>query len=88
MALKVTLIDEDANAMAIYLAQHGDAHYDRMVIISEPFGRIFEKWCSDMGSGPVDEQFLGVREEKIDMDDANDVVINEVEDGEDNLVNF
>ncbi|KAK1373382.1 hypothetical protein POM88_029575 [Heracleum sosnowskyi] len=82
LSLKINHIDEDANAMAIYLAQHGAANYDQMVIFSEPFGRIFEIWCSDMGLGLVEAPFLGVLEEDINMDAANDVVINEVDDGE------
>ncbi|KAK1397283.1 hypothetical protein POM88_007146 [Heracleum sosnowskyi] len=82
LSLKTNHIDEDANVMAIYLARHGAANYDQMVIFSEPFGRIFEIWCSDMGLGLMEAPFLGVLEEDINMDAANDVVINEVDDGE------
>ncbi|KAK1404377.1 hypothetical protein POM88_003982 [Heracleum sosnowskyi] len=46
--LKVMPVDEDANAMAIYLARHGAAHFVQMEVITQVFGRVFEIWCSDM----------------------------------------
>ncbi|KAK1362061.1 hypothetical protein POM88_046535 [Heracleum sosnowskyi] len=77
LSLRINPIDEDTNAMAIYLAQHGVVNYDLMVVITNLFGRIFELWSNNMGLGPVEEQFLGVNEEDVNMDAANDKVINE-----------
>ncbi|KAK1385466.1 hypothetical protein POM88_023201 [Heracleum sosnowskyi] len=80
LVLKVNPIDEDDNAMLVYLAQHGAANYDHMVVISNLFGRIFEIWCNDMGLGPVNDQFVGVHEEDVNAAAANDEVINQAVD--------
>lgn len=47
------LIDESANALSRYVAIHGAAIYDQMVIFFQPFGRVREIWNHDMGLGPI-----------------------------------
>lgn len=44
--------------MARYLARHGAENFKKMVVFSQPFGRIHEIWSFDMGLGPVDDQFV------------------------------
>ncbi|KAL1832840.1 hypothetical protein ACET3Z_002491 [Daucus carota] len=63
--MEVTLCDPLANALAMYLADHGARHYKTMVIISQPFGRIRELWSLDMGLGPVGPPFDAVHEEDL-----------------------
>lgn len=58
-------IDESANALARYVAIHGAANYDRMVIFSHTFGRVKEIWNHDMGLGPIGNQFVPVFEEEL-----------------------
>lgn len=44
--------------MARYLARYGVENFDKMVIISHPFGRIRDLWSFDMGFGPVGGKFV------------------------------
>lgn len=76
-------IDTDSNEMAMYLARHGAENYKKMVIISQPFGRIHEIWSHDMGLGPVGEQFVAM----FDEDLAGEVVNGEIEEAGGGLVN-
>ncbi|KAL1816674.1 hypothetical protein ACET3Z_019248 [Daucus carota] len=77
-----TLCDPNANELAAYLALHGAQNYKCMVIISQPFGEIFEFWSRDMGLGSAEPRFIAVHE-----DDLNPAVVDEedvapvVEDG-------
>lgn len=75
--MDVKLCDPNANALAAYLAQHGAENYKNMVIIAQPFGRIFELWNLDMGLGPADPQFMAIHEDDINPevvdDEANEV---------------
>lgn len=75
-------IDTDSNAMAMYLARHGAENYKKMVIISQPFGRIHEIWSHDMGLGPVDDQFVALYDEDL----VREVMNGEVEEAGGGLV--
>ncbi|KAK1383286.1 hypothetical protein POM88_021021 [Heracleum sosnowskyi] len=68
VALDVTLINEESNRLAAYLAEHGARHWTQMVTIKGPFGRVRELWFEDMGLGPVDPLFQAIHEE--DLEDA------------------
>lgn len=70
--MEPTLCDPSANVLATYLVEHGAQNYKGMVVISEPFGRVFELWSRDMGLGSVEPIFMAVHEAYI-----NPVVINE-----------
>ncbi|KAK1356109.1 hypothetical protein POM88_008176 [Heracleum sosnowskyi] len=61
----VRLADPQDNVLAMYLAEFGAAHWTTIVQIKKPFGRVHELWNLDMGLGPVDPQFLAVREEDL-----------------------
>ncbi|KAK1404364.1 hypothetical protein POM88_003969 [Heracleum sosnowskyi] len=74
--------DADSNELAIYLAHHGVTNFDRTVVITNLFERIFEIWCKDMGLGLVGEQFLGAHENEAFAGAANGVVVNDVAEGE------
>lgn len=60
--MEVTLCDPNANELARYLAHHGAENYKVMVVIAQPFGRVFELWSLDMGLGPVEQGFMAVEE--------------------------
>ncbi|KAL1818552.1 hypothetical protein ACET3Z_013421 [Daucus carota] len=52
-----------------------------LIVIAQPFGRVFELWSLDMGLGPVDQQFMAVNEADLapevvdgEMDQEDDVV--------------
>ncbi|KAL1827911.1 hypothetical protein ACET3Z_006323 [Daucus carota] len=55
-----------------------------MVIMAQPFGRVFELWSLDMGLGPVDPQFMAIHEEDLNPEVVNneDQAVPVVEDGE------
>lgn len=72
-------IDEDSNVLARYLAMHGAANHDRMVIYSIIFGRIREIWSHDMGLGPVGGQYVPVYEEDLEAGVINEEVVVEDE---------
>ena len=40
--MEVNLCDPYANELAVYLADHGARNFKNMVIIAQPFGRVFE----------------------------------------------
>lgn len=40
--MEVRLCDLNANALAIYLAHHGAENFKNMVIMAQPFDRVFE----------------------------------------------
>lgn len=75
-------IDESVNALARYVAIHGAANYDRMVIFAQPFGRVREIWNHDMELGPIGNQFVPVFEEELQdgvlNEHADDVVDDEM----------
>lgn len=60
--INIRPIDVRANAIAAYLAHYGAMNWDRMVILAGPVGRVFELWCSDMGLGPIGDQFMAFNE--------------------------
>ena len=82
--MEVTLCDPSANALATYLAQYGAENFKTMVIMAQPFGRVFELWSLDMGLGPVDPQFIAIHEEELNPEIVNneDQEVPVVEDGE------
>ncbi|KAL1811184.1 hypothetical protein ACET3Z_021249 [Daucus carota] len=73
--MDVNLCDENANALAAYLADHGARNYKTMVFIAQPFGRVFEIWNHDMGLGPVEPQFMAVNEEDVGPGAVNDAEV-------------
>ena len=60
--MEISLCDLEANALAEYLADYGAHHFKVMVVMAQPFGRVFELWSLDMGLGLVDQQFVAVHE--------------------------
>ncbi|KAL1805159.1 hypothetical protein ACET3Z_028227 [Daucus carota] len=54
-----------------------------MVIIAQPFGRVFDLWNADMGLGSADPRYLAVHEEDLNpaVVDGDEPAIPEVEDG-------
>lgn len=83
LVLAVRPIDESSNELARYLARYGAAHYDRMVIFTNLFGRVKEIWSHDLGLGPVGDQFDAVYEDDLEAAVSNDdVEVLEVEEGE------
>ncbi|KAK1366051.1 hypothetical protein POM88_041612 [Heracleum sosnowskyi] len=90
VALDVTLINEESNRLAAYLAEHGARHWTQMVTIKGPFGRVRELWFEDMGLGPVDPLFQAIHDE--DLEDAmnDEGVVNEENDGinENDVIDF
>ncbi|KAL1823429.1 hypothetical protein ACET3Z_010207 [Daucus carota] len=46
-----------------------------MVVIAQPFGRVFEIWNHDMGLGPVEPRFLVVNEDEVGPGAVNDAEI-------------
>lgn len=60
--MEPTLCDPNTNELATYFAHHGAHNYKVMVIIAQPFGRIFEIWSSDMGLGPADQRYMAIHE--------------------------
>ncbi|KAL1821525.1 hypothetical protein ACET3Z_016394 [Daucus carota] len=78
--MEPTLCDPNANSLAAYLADYGANNFKCMVIIAQPFGRVFELWSLDMGLGSSDPRYVAVHEE-----DLAPVVVNEV--AEENVVN-
>lgn len=60
--MEPSLCDHNANELAAYLVNHGAHNYKCMVIIAQPFGRIFELWSLDMGLGSSDPRFVAVHE--------------------------
>lgn len=87
MVLVYRPVDEDSNALARYVARHGAEHFDRMVIFANPFGRVRELWCHDMGLGPVGEQFVPVNEADLQEGIENEdmVVVDDVVQDEENI---
>ncbi|KAK1360504.1 hypothetical protein POM88_044978 [Heracleum sosnowskyi] len=75
-ALDVRLTDPEDNELAAYLAEYGASHWNQMVVIKRPFGRVYELWSKDMGLGPVGPQFRAVHEEDLNVEVMEDVVIN------------
>lgn len=75
-------IDESANALARYIVIHGAYNYDRMVIFTNPFGRVREIWSHDMGLWPIGGQFVPVFEEELGPGKVNEVA-DEMVDGMD-----
>lgn len=81
--MEVNLCDDNANDLAAYLADHGARNYRVMVVIAQPFGRVFEIWNHDMGLGPVEPQFIAVNEEDVGLGVVQDAdVLENVEDAE------
>ncbi|KAL1826324.1 hypothetical protein ACET3Z_004736 [Daucus carota] len=64
----------NANELAAYLADFGARNFKSMVVIAQPFGRVFEIWNDDMGLGLADARFMAVNEE-----DVGPAVVNEAE---------
>ncbi|KAK1393323.1 hypothetical protein POM88_012379 [Heracleum sosnowskyi] len=60
LSLEVKGVDTDSNVMAHYLARVGAERWKKMVIIENIFGIIEEIWSSDMGLGPIEDQFVAV----------------------------
>ncbi|KAL1811208.1 hypothetical protein ACET3Z_021273 [Daucus carota] len=65
--MDVNLFDPDANELAAYLADHGARNYTTMVVIAQPFGRVFEIWNHDMVLGPAGPHFQAVNEEDVGL---------------------
>ena len=82
--MEVRLCETNANALAIYVAHHGAEHYKNMVIIAQPFGRVFELWNRDMGFGSAEPQYMAVHEDDLvpAVDNGDDNAEPEVEDGD------
>lgn len=78
--ISVRPIQQNANSLARYLASYGAEHWDKMVIVAGPFGRIFELWCDDMGLGPIGDQFMAIHELDMnaEIDDEAAVMDDEV----------
>ncbi|KAK1388088.1 hypothetical protein POM88_016266 [Heracleum sosnowskyi] len=75
LALDVTVINEESNLLAAYLAEYGAHHWTSMIIIKGIFGRVQELWFNDMGLGPVDPQFQAIHEEDlVETDNDGDIV--------------
>ena len=70
--MEVNLCDPNANELAAYLADHGARNYHNMVVIAQPFGRVFELWNHDMGLGPAEPHFMAVHEEDVGLGIVND----------------
>ena len=75
--METTLCDHDANELASYLANHGAHNYKVMVVIAQPFGRVFELWSLDMGLGPVEPQFIAVNEADLGPEVVNEGEVHE-----------
>ena len=73
--MEVDICDRNANELAAFLADHGARNYQVMVVINQPFGRIFEIWHADMGLGPAEPQFMAVNEEDVGPGAVNDADI-------------
>ncbi|KAL1810018.1 hypothetical protein ACET3Z_027008 [Daucus carota] len=80
--MEVRLCEQNANALAAYLADYGARNFKVMVIMAQPFGRIFELWNQDMGLGSADQRFVAVHEAELGpaVDNGEDVQDPEVED--------
>lgn len=76
--LTISPVDEDANALARYLARYGAENFDRMVILEHDVGSIQELWSADMGLGPVGDRFVPIPAVEL-LGDAVDEQV--VEDG-------
>lgn len=63
--MDVIIMDRNCNELAICLVYHGGANYGKMVVIKEPFCRIFELWALDMGLGYVKPRFMEVHEDDL-----------------------
>lgn len=74
-------IDESSNALARYVAIHGAANYDRIIIFAQPFGRVREIWNHDMGLGPIGNRFVPVFEEELQDGVLNEHVAEVVDEG-------
>ena len=72
--MDVNLCNRNANELAAYLADFGARNFKSMVVIAQPFGRVFEIWNDDMGLGLADARFMAVNEE-----DVGPAVVNEAE---------
>ena len=81
--MEVTLCDHNANELASYLANYGAHNYKVMVVIPQPFGRVFELWSLDMGLGPVDQQFMVVHEADLIPEVVNEVEVQEAAEEDD-----
>ena len=86
--MEPSLCDHNANAIAEYLADYGAHNFKVMVVIAQPFGRIFELWSLDMGLGPSEQRFVAVHEADLvpaveDGVDAQALMVdNDVQDGQ------
>ncbi|KAL1811036.1 hypothetical protein ACET3Z_021101 [Daucus carota] len=81
--MDVNLCDPNANELAAFLADHGARNYKTMVVIAQPFGRIFEIWNNDMGLGSADPRFQDVNEEDVGSGAVHNVEVIEQEGMED-----
>ncbi|KAL1808729.1 hypothetical protein ACET3Z_025719 [Daucus carota] len=50
------------SSLAAFLALDGAQNYKQMVIMAEPFGRVFELWSLDMGLGSVELRYIAIHE--------------------------
>ena len=81
--MEVRLCEQNANALAAYLADYGAPNFKVMAIMAQPFGRVFELWSQDMGLGSADQRFVAVHEVELGpvVENGEDAQEPEVEDG-------
>lgn len=75
---EIRLADPEDNLLAVYLANHGAANWNRMVVIREMFGRVRELWMRDMGLGSAVERFQAVYEEDLDARRLEEEVVDPI----------
>uniref|UniRef100_A0A166CT15 Uncharacterized protein n=1 Tax=Daucus carota subsp. sativus TaxID=79200 RepID=A0A166CT15_DAUCS len=57
-----------------------------MVVIAQPFGRVFELWSLEMGLGPMEPQFMAVNEADLGPEVVNEGEVNEDDENEEMAV--
>lgn len=83
--MEVRLCEQNANALATYLADYGERNFKIMVIMAQPFGRYlnYGGWSQDIGLGSADQRFVAVHEAELGLvvENEEDAQEPQVDDG-------